>query len=114
MHVTGKAVQAARELHASDEKSKYDPNLLDVLWESEAIKISARHGVISVKIYTYNDSSARIGVYRVGVNSRTGAAYQIKELCPLDDQQADALARELVSAACELRKINRKVKRSKK
>ena len=89
-------------------KAEFDPELLKVLWESDPVEVSARHGVISVQVYRYNNGEPKIGIYRVGVDTRDQKVFHSKSLCPLNPVQALALAGRLSEASAKLIELSKK------
>jgi len=103
-----KALDALKGMKKPSGRSEFDPALLKVLWESDPVEVSARQGVISVQVYTYNNGEPKIGVYRVGVDQRDNSVFHSKSLCPLNPVQALALAGRLSEASAKLAELTTK------
>ena len=101
---TTKAAQAAQRQSATRaKKSAFDPGKLELLHEADPIDVG-RHGVLSVQVYSYDGADPKIGVYRVGISTKTGEEWQTKQGCPLTCDQAAALAKALREASNILKK----------
>jgi hypothetical protein len=104
-----KATEALANLQGKNQnRAEFDPSLLKVLWESDPVEVSARHGVISVQVYSYNNGEPKIGVYRVGVDTRENKVFHSKQLCPLNPVQALTLAQRLSEASKVLEQLAKK------
>lgn len=102
--VVSKAAVKAQEEAAKRGDGGYDASKLVVHHECDPIPLG-RDGVLSVQVYSYNGSTPRIGVYRVGVSPKTGKTWQVKELRPLSAEQAADFAKNLIEAATELKQL---------
>lgn len=106
--MASKAFEAVKKLQGQKtERQGFDRTKLNVLWESEPVEVSARAGVITVEIYSYDGGEPRLGIYRVGVD-REGKEWRTRQLCNLSSSQALELAAKLHEGAKELTKILRK------
>lgn len=103
-----KALDALKGMKKPVSRAEFDPALLKVLWESDPVEVSARQGVISVQVYTYNNGEPKIGIYRVGVDQRDNSVFHSKSLCPLNPVQALALAGRLSEASEKLVELTKK------
>jgi hypothetical protein len=104
-----KAVQAAQQMAKSNGNGPFDSSKLEVLFEADPINAGPRYSMISVQVYRYNGSEPKIGLYRVGISSKTGSPWQVKELCPLDLDLAGQLVSALTEARDFLAKFNKKL-----
>jgi len=102
--VSSKAAVAAQEQQEVRGDGSYDASKLMIHHECDPIPLG-RDGVLSVQVYSYNGSTPRIGVYRVGVSTKTGKTWQVKELRPLSADQAVDFSKKLIEAAMELQQL---------
>ena len=107
-----KAVAAAKQAAKSGSTGPFDASKLEVLFEADPINMGPRYSMISVQVYSYAGSEPKIGIYRVGISSKTGQPWQVKELCPLDSSAAAQLVEALSQAQTFLVKYLKKAKRS--
>ena len=94
------AVQAAKKQH---QKSGFDASKMNILFEAEPILLG-RDGVLSVQVYSYDGCDPRVGVYRVGVSTKTGKPWQVRDLRPLTKGFTACLAERLQDAADWMKK----------
>ena len=85
-----KATTAAkRQQRASS--NNFDPNKLEILFESEPVLMGPRWGVINAQVYQYNNGAPKLGIYRTTV-LKSGDERRVKDLCPMTLDQAEQLA----------------------
>lgn len=97
-----KASQAAQQ-QAFNRQTKnggaFDASKMQVLHESDPIELpNDKDGVLSVRVYSYDGNDPRIGVYRVVWSVKQNREFQMRDLRPLDLDQAEALHVELSKA----------------
>lgn len=107
-----KAVQAAQEAAKFNGSGPFDSSKLEVLFEADPINMGPRYSMVSVQVYRYNSGEPKIGIYRVGISSKTGQPWQVKELCPFDVSATMQLIQALSEAKDFLAKLNKKAKKA--